>query len=1221
MEVSITYVILCYKWILDFICLGKRLGADYALKIGSWSIVIPPEILKILIRQQNISETEFAVLQFAIDGKPMVEIAQILGIDAAAARKRMGEVYRKFGITGKGPGKLAKLQQMLIAQYQEQQEKPESATIETSEIDALLPFAAWTELRAGDFFYGRTAELAELEQWIVGDRCRLVEILGISGVGKTSLSLQLAKQVESHFDRVIWRSLNQSPPLETVLIEILQTLLGEPKAQSFNQVPDLLSRLLTLLKQQRCLIILDGLEHILQRDALAGSYREGYQDYSTLLTQIAESCHQSCFVITSSEKTQEFTRLEGRIVRAYSLQGLEEPAGRSIFKEKGIFADFEEDWRSINQRYGGNPLALKIAAVTIQEVFGGSLTEFLKQDTTVFGDIRELLEQQFDRLSKLEKDLIYWLTINAEPVPLQTLRDDMVPSVSYPRLLEALESLGRRSLVERDKTLFFLQPVVMEYGANRLIDRDYEEIVSGNLRQFNSHALIKAQAKDYIREQQITTILQPLIEKLLTNFENTAALKQRLIELLSTLQQCRLKPGYAAGNILNLLGNLNIEIDDCDFSHLMVRQAYLKDMKLHRVNFTGADLADSVFAEKLGSILSIAFSPDGQTLATGDTDSIIRLWRVSTGEQVATWQGHEDWVRAVRFSPDGQTLASGSEDKTIRLWQISTGQCLQIFEGHSSWIRSVVFSPDGSLLASSSDDHSIRIWDVTTGNCLHRCAEHQNVVRSVVFSPDGQTLASGSSDRSIRLWDVATGKCLKVLTGHTRGVRSVAFSPDGQALASGSSDRTIRLWDVTTGNCIQTLIDHRGWIWSVAFSPDGQTLASGSEDQTIRLWTLKTGQVRILRGHTSWVRSIAFSPDGQTLASGSDDQTIRLWDIQQGLSMKTLQGYARGIRSITFSPDGQTLASGSEDQTVRLWNLERAECLITLAEHRGRVWSVSFSPDGQTLASGSEDRSIRLWNLATRECTKILLGHGDGVHSVAFTPDSQILASSSSDRTIRLWDVTTGQELGILSGHTDWVWSVAFSPDGQTLASGGSDLTVRLWHRQTQECLKVLKGHHHWIRSVAFSPDGQTLASSSVGRMVRLWDVQTGENLQTLDGFKNGIRSVAFSPDSRFLASGSDDRVVRIWDVQSGQCLQTFEGHTDRVRSVAFSADGKILASGSNDEAIKLWDVATGKELKTLRLPRLYEGMKITGVLNLTPPQKTTLFALGAIDDQISCFS
>ena len=1201
--------------------------------------MISPDVLKELASRHGVSETEFEVLYRAISGKATAAIAADLEIDAAAARKRLGEVYRKFGILGKGPGKLAKLQQMLMLQAQNGFAEPEPAVHQVggqadSQVDnraAALSGGtlSWPDdgLIEADTFYGRTEELAKLETLISGERCRLVELIGLGGIGKTTLSLALAKQLYHQFDQVIWRSLSHAPPLKDLLAVLLRLLLDD-QPERFRQPQgesDLLESLLNQMQRRRCLLVLDGAESILRSDALAGHYREGYVGYGELLKRVARTDHQSCLVITSAEKTQEFTALEGKKVRAFHLQGLKDSEASSFLRAKGAFAE-TEDWPKLVQLYSGNPLALKIAAVTIQELFGGSVSDFLQQGTTVFGDIRNLLEAQFNRLSKPERDILYWLTIYCEPVTLADLRADLVPNVSQRRLLEALESLGRRSLVERDRALFSLQPVVMEYVADRLMEKMAEEIRSGHLRRFNSHALIKAQAKDYIRERQIQNLLLPLLEKLMAIFEQEDRLQQVLLDRMALWQQATLKPGYAAGNALNLLWKLGLPVSHCDFSHLTVRQAYLKELSLHQVNFSGADLSGSVFAEKLGSILAIAFRPNGTLLAMGDTEGNIRLWNVETGEQMATWQGHEDWVRSVAFSPDGQLLASGSEDKTIRLWDVETGQCLRVLQGHVGWLRSVVFSPDSQHLASGSEDRTVRIWEVETGRLLQKLIGHSKVVRSVAFSPDGKTLASGSGDRTIQLWDLARGTAVQTFRQHLHGVRSVAFSPDGKTLASGSSDRLIRLWDLKTGDCIRSLAGHRGWVWSVTFSPDGKLLASGSEDQTVRIWQLGSGQSptqspiqsQVLPGHTSWVRSVVFSPDGRLLASGSDDQTVKLWDAASGQRMRTLQGYARGIRSVAFSPDGQTLASGSEDQTVRIWDIANEQCLRSLDQHTERVWSVAFSPDGRTLASGSEDLTIRLWQVNTGSCLKTLSGHTDGVHSVAFTPDGLKLASGGSDHMVRLWNVETGQPLAELPGHLDWVWSVAFSPDGKILASGSSDFTVKLWDVERQECLNTLTGHHHWIRSVAFSPDGQILASSSVGRMVRLWDVRTGKALSQLDGFKNGIRSVAFSPDSRILASGSDDRVVRLWDVQSGQCLQELKGHADRIKSVAFSVDGATLASGSNDETIKIWQVSTGQELKNLRLPQLYEGMNITGV-DLTPAQKTTLMALGAVDNGAPC--
>jgi WD40 repeat protein len=1210
--------------------------------------VIPQKVLKAIAHRHGVSDTELEVLTLAITGQSMKKIAQALDINSTAVRKRLGEVYRKFEIVGSGPGKLAKLQQILIAEYQTQRYQPSASEEEpplplqsperssASETGQSQPTngsrnlavltspesivsielnstpSPWADPIAIDTFYGRERELAELEQLVRVDRCRLIALLGIGGMGKSSLSLKLFQRIQPQFERSVWQPLENAPPLKILLLELIQFLSNGQEMD----VPehDRLKWLLDYLTHHRCLIVLDGMEAVLQAADLAGSYQAGYQDYEEFIERVAQICHQSCLILTSAEKPKELSSLEGKKVRSYTLRGLSPVDAREIFRERGIHPESDGECQAIVDLYDGNPLALKIVSSTIQDLFG-SIAEFLEQGARVFGGITTLLDQQFTRLSAFEKDIMYWLAINREAFSLKDLREAIVPLVPQPRLQEALESLGRRSLVKRDKVAFSLQPVVMEYTIDRLVEQMSQEIQQGNIALFNRHSLIQAQAQDYLRETQLRSILQPLKEKLLTVLETEAAIQSRLFDLISTWrQQSPLKPGYLTGNVLNLLWQMGADVSDRDFSRLVVRQAYLQDMTLHGVNFREADLSQSVFAETLGSILAIDFSPDGQLLATGDTDYKIHLWNVATGEQQLSWQGHEDWVRSIRFSPDGQLLVTGSEDQTIRLWEVKTGRCLKTLEGHTSWLRAVTFSADGKKLASASEDRTVRIWEAETGKCLGVLRQHTRTVRSVAFSPDGRILVSGSSDQTVRIWEVDTGDCLQTLNVHNRGVRSVIFSPNGQLLATGSSDRTVRLWDTQTWTCLNTLAGHIGWVWSVVFSADGQMLASGSEDQTVRLWDVATGHcLKILYGHASWVRSVAFSPDAQTLASGSDDQTVRIWNTA-GQCLKTLQGYARGVRSVAFSPNSRLLASGSEDRTIRLWSVETGQCLQTLSEHTNRIWSVAFSRDGRLLASGGEDHTARLWDVATGQCLKVLSGHIDGVHSTTFSPDGQILATGSSDRTIKLWEVSTGQLLGTLEGHTDWVWSVAFSPDGNLLASGSGDFMVRLWDVAAQQCLHVMRGHTHWIRSIAFSPDGQTVASSSVGRTVRFWDVKTGTELRTLNGYSKGIRSVAFSPDSLTLASGSDDRVVRLWDVESGQCLQTFPGHTGRVQSVAVSSDGQLLASGSNDEAIKLWDIQTGKEIQTLQIDRPYQGMVITGAKGLSLSQRTTLMSLGAID-------
>jgi WD40 repeat protein len=1106
----------------------------------------------------------------------------------------------------------------------------------------------WGEAIDVSVFFGRTAELDTLQQWIVSERCRLVALLGMGGIGKTALSVKLAQQIQERFEYVIWRTLRNAPPVTDILANLIELLSSQfpplPPLAKGGSLPETLDRrisqLLAYLRASRCLIVLDNAEAILRGGECAGRYREGYEGYGQLLTLVGEASHQSCLVLTSREKPAEIASLEGETlpVRSFQLIGLNEAEAIEILKAKGLSGSDDEK-RQLILCYRGNPLALKIVATSIRELFASDISEFLLEGAAVFNGIRILLEQQFNRLSELEKQIMYWLAINREPVTISKLQEDLVPSVSKRNLLEAVESLLRRSLIEKTSNSFTQQPVVMEYMIERLIEQVCEEIATEEIKLLASHALIKATAKDYIRESQIRLILEPLSDRLRTTFITDRDIENKLKQILLKLREESTTCRYCGGNIINLLSQLKINLAHSNFSNLTICQADLRNVNLYHVNFQNAAFVKSVFAETVNIILSVAIAPCGKLLATGDTDGEIRLWRVADGQQLFSRKAHAGWTFSVVFSPDSQTLASGGTDQTVRLWDVHDGKCLKTLQGHTDAVFSVAFSPDGYMLASGSDDHTAKLWKVRDGKCLKTLQGHTDTVFSVAFSSDGYKLASGSDDHTARLWDVQNGKCLKTLQGHTNTVFSVAFSPNppnpptplnkgeqrgaeglGEFLASGSFDRTIKLWNISTGECWKTLQGHANQVWSVTFSPDGQTLASGSFDQTIKLWDMHDGKCqKTLQGHTGWICSLAFSPSvlaGETpvlLASGGFDQAIKLWDTNTGQCLKTLQGYSNQIRSVAFSPDGNVLVSGSAGQGVRVWDVRTGECRTTLKEQSNAIFAVAVSPNGQTLASGCFDQTIKLWNLGDGKCLKTLQGHTGWIFAVAFSPDGQTIASGSFDQTVKLWNLDDGKCLETLQGHAHPVWSVAFSPDGHTLASSSQDHTVRLWDVRDGKCLQILQGHSSWVLSVTFSPDGQMLASGSFDQTIKLWDVHNGKCLKTLQGHANQVWSVTFSPDGHTLASADTGQSVRLWDVRDGKCLQILQGHSNWVLSVAFSPDGTTLASGSADETIKLWDVMTGECLKTLLAYRPYEGMNITGVTGLTEAQKATLKALGAI--------
>ncbi|HEY9829688.1 MAG TPA: NB-ARC domain-containing protein, partial [Stenomitos sp.] len=1067
----------------------------------------------------------------------------------------------------------------------------------------------WGEAIDASMFFGRTAELAMLQQWILDERCRLVVLLGMGGIGKTSLSVKLAQQIQGEFEYLIWRSLRNAPPVLDILAELIQFLGNEQETELPSTLDKRILRLMHYLRNHRCLVILDNAESILQECDRTGRYLEGYEGYEQLFNCVGETFHQSCLVLTSREKPKGVAAKEGETlpIRSLSLKGLSPAEARQVFQAKGTYIGSDSEWDSVISHYAGNPLALKMIAPAIQDFFEGSVSKFVnffQQDSLIFDDIRDLLGCQFNRITDLEQEIMYWLAIERKPVVLGELQDDFVARGSPTQLLDALVSLQRRSFIEKSTMGFTQQPVVMEYMTLRLVEQVCQEIATEKIGLLMSHALIKATTKDYIRESQIRLILEAIAKRLRTNLTFPKGLEHQLKQLIWKLKQrFSDSPGYGGGNLINLLNQLKINLANYDFSNLAIWQADLRQVNCSYVNFSYCDLAKSVFAETFSGILTVAISPCGNLLATGDVNGEVRLWQVADGKQLFTLKGHSSWVWSVCWSPDGHTLASSSDDCTVRLWDVQEGRCVRVLRGHSSGVGAVTFSPDGRTLASSSDDASVRLWHVGEGRCIRVLSGHTNRVRTVAWSPHDRTLASGSFDLTVRVWDVQQGNCLTVLSGHRSGVGAVAFNPDGRTLASGSEDQTVRVWNVQQGNCLKVLSGHSSGVGAVAFSPDGRTLATASEDQTVRVWNVLEGNcLKVLSGHTSRVWSLCWSPDGRTLASGSDDSSVRLWDVQEGKYLKVLYGYTSWVCAVAWSPippnppyqggQGGILASGSDDSSVRLWDIHEGKCLKVLPSEAGRIWSVCWSPDGCTLASGGDDSSVRLWDVHEGKCLKVLPGHAGRVWSVAFSSDGRTVASGSYDQTVRLWDVIDGHCLNILSGHASRVRAVAFSPNSTNqegiLASGGDDSLIRLWDVSRGKCLKTLQGHTNWVSSVAWSPDGNTLASGSFDQTVRVWDVREGCCVRVLPGHASWISAVAWSPDGRTLVSSSDDQTMKLWDVSTGGCITTLQGHRNGVLSVAFSSDGMTLASGSQDETIKLWDIKTGECLKTLRADRLY---------------------------------
>lgn len=429
--------------------------------------MIPDNFLQAVASERRISKAELAVLSRTMQGESIAKIAEELHISEDAVRKRLSEIYHKFQIAGRGPVKLTKLQQQLVRQYQQAAAEGSSLDLpnwlnrlNSSPAPSLKrPAIDWDGAPDVSTFYGRTEELAKLSHWILQQNCRLVAILGMGGIGKTVLGVKLARQIQEHFDSLIWRSLSPPLLLSELLGQLIPALSPQPQAVLSLNLKEQISWLISHCQSHRCLLVLDGFEFLLNSRRLAGTYRQEYENYRQFLQRFAEEPSKSCLLLTCREAVREISLLEGANspVRSLKLGGMG-TAAHQILQEKQLSG--EQNWDVLIENYSGNPVLLKLAATTVQEVFDGDVREFLA--ATVFPEnVADFGLKLLERLSDLEKTLIFEIAKANVPVSFLNLRD-CLSATPAPLLMSALTSLRQRSLVEKSTGGFIVSPVIGE---------------------------------------------------------------------------------------------------------------------------------------------------------------------------------------------------------------------------------------------------------------------------------------------------------------------------------------------------------------------------------------------------------------------------------------------------------------------------------------------------------------------------------------------------------------------------------------------------------------------------------------------------------------------------------------------------------------------------------------------------------------------------------------
>lgn len=554
---------------------------------------------------------------------------------------------------------------------------------------------------------------------------------------------------------------------------------------------------------------------------------------------------------------------------------------------------------------------------------------------------------------------------------------------------------------------------------------------------------------------------------------------------------------------------------------------------------------------QLTDVRSVAISPDGKLIAAGVQQfngnshlyfGAVQIWRISDGVLVQTLTGYGSGditatgVNSVAFSSDGQYLATGSSDRLVKVWRVANGTLVSSRSDHAQKVNAVGFSPNGQWLASASDDMTAKLYRTSDWGVERTLTGHTSLVLSLAFSPNSARLATGSWDQTIRIWNIPDGSLLFSLP-HGSNVDPVAFAPDGKTLASGARDGSIKLWDSERGVLVDTFLGHTALVLTLAFAPDGGMLASGSwyPEYAIKLWAPPSQRASPISGlrstltnHSSSINELIFTANGQ-LISGADT-TARFWDALSGRFLGAINA-AASVPTMALSPNGQLLALPGANHTVKIYRTSDGVLLQTLVGHTQDITGLAFSHDGTLLASGAffdgNNDVIKLWNVSNWTLLRELSGPNlfGPFQGINFSANDTLL-SATCEAVPAVWHVADG---GFVRSFPAIGFLTRFSPDGTLLAIASSPYGPTRVYR-TSDWMQVATLSDQ-SQALAFTPDGHYLAVGGQSQL-QFWRASDWTQQLFYDqelGYPGrGVTSLVFSPDGSRFAYGRTDAVVAV---------------------------------------------------------------------------------------------
>ncbi|XP_032228222.1 transducin beta-like protein 3 isoform X2 [Nematostella vectensis] len=631
--------------------------------------------------------------------------------------------------------------------------------------------------------------------------------------------------------------------------------------------------------------------------------------------------------------------------------------------------------------------------------------------------------------------------------------------------------------------------------------------------------------------------------------------------------------------------------------------------------------------EESDIISCFAASPDDEFLVTAGKNLLLRQWDWRNGMQTKTWKAvHVAPVSSMCFDASSTLLATGSSDSTIKVWDIIKQYYTHSLKGSTGVVSLVKFHPDPKVLQlfSTSDDCKIRVWDLVKSRCLCVLENHFSVVTSLAFDPSHSTMISSSRDKVLNIWDMAD-----MLTPNRRpprtipcfeGVESVEFLPKG--LSSKVCEKKDEQYFVTAGNkgrlCFWSL--KSGQLVHKLVVVENMSDDSGLQQLLVHATLCRKRNVVMVITH---------------------DQNILMYDLENFKKLKQFVGYNDEILDMSFA--GKTndhLAVVTNSNQLRLYNLETLDCRM-VEGHSKMILCLDVCADGTKIVTGSKDHTVRVWDVSdcsNPRCLAVGNGHTHAVSGVAWSRTSQrFVISCSQDLTIKVWEATkkAAEESSMfvkmtVKAHDKDINSVAVSPNDKLVVTGSQDKTAKVWRIADGILMGVARGHKRGVWCAQFSPFDKCIATASGDSTIKIWSLTDYTCVKTFEGHSNSVLKVVFISNGMQLITSGTDGLVKLWTIKTNECVQTFDEHQDKVWAIAVNKSQNAFCSGGADSAITLWKDVTQEErhkaqqeaedviLKEQKLSNLVHDKRYSEAISLAISLEKPFRVLNVIKDMLT---